>query len=137
MRDEALIHFHYGARISAGLHLAYGGGQAPTLISEAAPYLDARDPGRCVVGFCVCHPQAVSDVLAPPPPGWQDWTFYQWDEWFGRINGVFLVDLLKLRVTQFPLYSCSPNIVPCDLSSLPGRLMPVEEWAGAGAKGKQ
>ena len=128
MRDEALIHFHLGRRISAGLLLPQNGGAAPELLSEAAPWLDPRDPGRCVVGFCAAHPDLVGDVVAPAPPGWDNWRFVEWDDWFGRINGVFLVDLASLKVTQYPLYSCSPHIVPCDLSGLPRRLVPVEEW---------
>lgn len=130
MRDEALIHFHYGRRISAGLVLAANGFQAPDLISEAAPYLSPRDPGRSAVGFCVCHPQAVEDIVGVPPEGWDGWRFQQWDDWFGRINGVFLVDLMQLRVVQYPLYSCAPQVVRCDLSGLPHRLVPVEEWLG-------
>ena len=128
MRDEALIHFHYGRHISAGVHLHSNGGAAPELISEAAPYLDAKVPGRCVVGFCAAHPFAVDDIVNAPPTGWQNWDFKEWDDWFGRINGVFLVDLAQLQVTQFPLYSCSPHIVRCDLAGLPGRLLPVEDW---------
>ena|SRR3569623_1012143 len=128
MRDEALIHFHYGTRISAGLLLAHNGMSAPELISEAAPYLYPRDPGRSAVGFCACHPQAVDDITNAPPKGWETWKFQQWDDWFGRINGVFLVDLQKLQVVQYPLYSCGAQVVRCDLSALPRRLMPVEEW---------
>ena len=127
MRDESLIHFHFGRRISAGLHLAENGGDAPRLISQAAPYLDARDPGRSAVGFCAAHPQAVADIADAPPPGWQDWGFQQWDAWFGRINGVFLVDLERLRVVQWPMYRVSSLAVPVDLSALPRRLVPVEE----------
>lgn len=128
MRDEALIHFHDGKTISAGLHLHANGGAAPALISEAAPYLHPKSPGKCVVGFCAAHPDAVDDIVGPPPAGWQDWGFYQWDHWFGRINGVFLVDLKQLRVVQYPLYQCAGRVVPCDLSGLPGRLTAVEEW---------
>jgi len=128
MRDEALIHFHYGRQISAGLVLAANGGAAPDLISEAAPYLNPRSPGRSVVGFCACHPDMVEDVTAPPPAGWESWRFAEWDDWFGRINGVFLVDLKQLRVVQYPLYSCGSQVVRCDLSALPRRLVPVEEW---------
>jgi hypothetical protein len=128
MRDEALIHFHFGRQISAGLVLGTNGGAAPELISEAAPYLAPRDPGRSAVGFCACHPDMVDDIVAPPPPGWESWRFQQWDDWFGRINGVFLVDLMSLRVMQYPLYSCAPQIVRCDLTALPHRLVPVEEW---------
>jgi hypothetical protein len=128
MRDEALIHFHYGRHISSGVHLLTNGGAAPELISEAAPYLDPKAPGRCVVGFCGAHPFAVDDITNAPPPGWQEWTFREWDDWFGRINGVFLVDLAQLQVTQYPLYSCSPHIVRCDLTGLPGRLTPVADW---------
>jgi hypothetical protein len=62
------------------------------------------------------------------PIGWESWRFQQWDDWFGRINGVFLVDLMSLRVVQYPLYSCAPQVVRCDLSALPHRLVPVEEW---------
>lgn len=130
MRDEALIHFHYGRQISAGLVLAANGSAAPDLISEAAPYLHPRDPGRSVVGFCACHPDMVEDVTAPPPAGWETWRFAEWDNWFGRINGVFLVDLKQLRVVQYPLYSCGSQVVRCDLSALPRRLVPVEEWLG-------
>tara|TARA_R110000868_G_scaffold58025_12_gene179023 strand:- start:4179 stop:4583 length:405 start_codon:yes stop_codon:yes gene_type:complete len=128
MRDEALIHFHYGSRISAGLLLASNGGAAPELISEAAPYYTPRDPGRSAVGFCACHPKMVEDMTGPPPKGWQNWRFQDWDEWFGRINGVFLVDLERLRVVQYPLYSCGSQVVRCDLSAMPHRLVPVEEW---------
>ncbi|WOF73092.1 hypothetical protein QMT40_000718 [Parvibaculaceae bacterium PLY_AMNH_Bact1] len=131
MRDEALIHFHYGRHISAGVHLHTNGGAAPELISEAAPYLDPKVPGRCVVGFCAAHPATVDDVTNAPPPGWETWTFREWDDWFGRINGVFLVDLAQLQVTQYPLYSCSPHIVRCDLSNLPGRLAAVADWLPA------
>ena len=128
MRDESLIHFHYGLRISAGLHLPRNGSAAPELISEAAPWLDPREPGRCVVGFCAAHPDMVGDVTDAPPAGWEKWGFNEWDQWFGRINGVFLVDMKRLRLVQYPLYSCGSQVVPCDLSGLPRRLMPVEEW---------
>jgi len=128
VRDEALIHFFYGRQISAGVHLHTNGGAAPVLISEAAPYLHPKEPGRCVVGFCNAHPSAVDDIVSVPPSDWQNWGFKEWDAWFGRINGVFLVDLAKLIVTQHPLYSCAPHVVRCDLTELPGRLMPVEEW---------
>jgi len=127
MRDEALIHFHYGRKISAGLHIAQDGGAAAALIEIAAPYLDPRDPGRSAVGFCAAHPQSVADITAPPPAGWQAWTFQQWDGWFGRINGVFLVDLRALRVVQWPMYRTSQAHVRCDLSRLPGRLVPIED----------
>lgn len=130
MRDEALIHFHHGSHISAGIVLAANGSAAPDLIGEAAPYLDPRNPGRCVVGFCACHPDMVSDIVGPPPAGWEAWRFAKWDNWFGRINGVFLVDLKQLRVVQYPLYSCGSQVVRCDLSGLPRRLVPVEEWLG-------
>lgn len=132
MRDEALIHFHHGSHISAGIVLATNGGAAPDLIGEAAPYLDPRNPGRCVVGFCACHPDMVGDIVGPPPAGWETWRFAKWDAWFGRINGVFLVDLKQLRVVQYPLYSCGSQVVRCDLSGLPRRLVPVEEWLGRG-----
>ncbi|MDO8289997.1 MAG: hypothetical protein Q7T44_12335 [Parvibaculum sp.] len=128
MRDEALIHFHYGARISAGLLIGHNGGASAELISEAAPYLSPKNPGKSVVGFCACHPDAVDDIVAPPPADWQNWRFQQWDAWFGRINGVFLVDLERLRVVQYPLYSCGSQIVRCDLSGLPRRLVAVEDW---------
>jgi len=128
MRDESLIHFVYGDEISVGVHLSRNGGAAPHLISEAAPYLDAQSPGRSVAGFCACHPDAVGDLVNAPPAGWQDWGFWDWDNWFGRINGVFLADLARLKLTQYPLYSCSPQKVQCDFSGLPGRLVPVEEW---------
>ncbi len=127
MRDEALIHFHYGRKISAGLHIAEDGMHTASMIEEAGPYLDPRNPGRSAVGFCAAHPQAVADITAPPPNGWQDWGFQKWDEWFGRINGVFLVDLERLRVVQWPMYRVSRVIVPCDLSRVPGRLKPVDE----------
>ncbi|NER85332.1 MAG: hypothetical protein F6K42_38720 [Leptolyngbya sp. SIO1D8] len=97
------------------------------LLEMAAPYLDPRDPGRSAVGFCAAHPQSVSDITAAPPKGWEDWKFQQWDEWFGRINGVFLVDLQTLRVVQWPMYRTSRAHVPCDLSNVPGRLVPIEE----------
>jgi hypothetical protein len=128
MRDEALIHFHFGSQISAGLLLGANGGAAPELIGEAAPYLSPREPGRSAVGFCVCHPDAVDDIIAPPPAGWQNWQFQDWDNWFGRINGVFLVDLERLRVVQYPLYSCGSHLVRCDFSGLPRRLVAVEDW---------
>ncbi|MGV8995313.1 MAG: hypothetical protein ACOH12_00015 [Parvibaculaceae bacterium] len=128
MRDEALIHFHYGPKISAGLLIGRGGVASGELISEAAPYLSPKNPGKSVVGFCACHPDAVDDIVAPPPADWQSWRFQQWDDWFGRINGVFLVDLERLRVVQYPLYSCGSQIVRCDLSALPRRLVAVEDW---------
>lgn len=128
MRDEALIHFHHGRQISAGVLLASNGGAAPELISEAAPYLSPRNPGRSVVGFCACHPDMVDDITAPPPADWQNWRFQDWDAWFGRINGVFLVDLERLRVVQYPLYSCGSQIVRCDLTQFPRRLTAVEDW---------
>jgi len=128
MRDEALIHFCVGRRISAGIHLVHQGGAVPTLLSESAPYLDPKNPGKCVVGFCAAHPQAVHDVVNAPPSDWQSWGFTEWDNWFGRINGVFLLDLDRLRLTQYPLYSCAPKVVPCDLTGLPGRLRSVEDW---------
>jgi len=131
MRDEALIHFHYGRQISAGLHLPVNGGAAPTLITEAAPYLNARAPGKCVVGFCAAHPDLVDDIVGVPDPSWTNWGFWDWDNWFGRINGVFLVDLERLQVIQYPLYRCSSVIVPCDLTAIPGRLLAVEDWLGA------
>lgn len=127
MRDESLIHFHFGRKISAGLHLADNGGEAPRLIEQAAPYLDPRDPGRSAVGFCAAHPQAVADIHDAPPAGWETWGFQRWDEWFGRINGVFLVDLERLRVVQWPMYRVSSLAVPVDLSGVPGRLVPIEE----------
>lgn len=130
MRDEALIHFCVGHRISAGLHLVHNGGAVPALLNESAPYLDPKNPGKCVVGFCAAHPQAIHDVINAPPSTWPSWGFAEWDDWFGRINGVFLLDLDKLRLTQYPLYSCAPTVVPCDLTGLPGRLRPVEEWIG-------
>ncbi|MES1989723.1 MAG: hypothetical protein V4441_02080 [Pseudomonadota bacterium] len=128
MRDEALIHFHYGRQMSAGLLIGHNGGASAELISEAAPYLSPKNPGKSVVGFCACHPDAVDDIVAPPPDDWPSWRFQQWDSWFGRINGVFLVDLERLRLVQYPLYSCSPQIVRCDLSALPRRLVAVEDW---------
>ena len=131
MRAEALIHFPYGRHISSGGHLRTNGGAAPELISEEAPYLDPNAPGRWVVGLCAAHPSAVDDITNAPPAGWETWTFREWDDWFGRINGVFLVDLAQLQVTQYPLYSCSPHIVRCDLSNLPGRLVPVADWLPA------
>lgn len=97
------------------------------MIERAAPYLDPRDPGRCVVGFCAAQAQAVADITNAPPPGWQDWGFQDWDAWFGRINGVFLVDLERLRVMQWPMYRVSPLTVPVDLSAMPRRLVSVEE----------
>lgn len=127
MRDEALIHFHYGRHISAGLHLSEHGGAAAELVSDAAAHLDPKSPGRSVAGFCAVHPGLVADIVNAPPKGWENWQFKEWDAWFGRINGVFLVDLAHLKVTQYPLYSCSPAIVPCDLTALPGRLRPVAE----------
>ncbi len=127
MRDEALIHFHFGRKISAGLHIAEDGGSVPALIERAAAYLDPRDPGRSAVGFCAAHPQAVADITTPPPKGWENWAFQQWDDWFGRINGVFLVDLQRLKVVQWPMYRVSMAHVPCDLSGVPRRLVPIED----------
>ena len=126
MRDESLLHFHHGDTISVGVHLAPHGSLAPKLIADAVPYLDKEHPGRSVVGFCARHASEIADLTAPPPGEWVRWQFAEWDAWFGRINGVFLVDLARLRVVQYPLYACAPQAVACDFSALPGRLAPVE-----------
>lgn len=128
MRDEALLHFHLGSAISVGVHIGHDGAKTPALVSEAASYLDPGHPGRSAVGFCASHPNMIVDLTPPPPKGWQDWQFWDWDNWFGRINGVFLVDLEKLQITQYPLYSCASQTVPCDFSRLPRRLVPVANW---------
>ena len=122
MRDEALIHFHRGSQISPGIHLRQHGGAVAALLASAAPRLDPNSPGRSVAGFCASFFDLIGDLRPAPPEGWQNWDFARWDDWFGRINGTFLVDLEKLRVVQFPMYQTHGRIVQCDLSDMPGRL---------------
>lgn len=122
MRDEALIHFHRGSDISAGIHLGQHGGAVPALLASAAPRLDPQSPGKSVAGFCASFFDLIEDIRPAPPADWQGWTFAHWDDWFGRINGTFLVDLEKFRVVQFPMYQTHGRIVQCDLSDMPGRL---------------
>ncbi|MEG9862083.1 MAG: hypothetical protein V6Z81_06225 [Parvularculales bacterium] len=126
MRDEALVHFHYGRLISAGVHFGSRGMDTPQLLSEAAPWLDPRDPGKCVVGLCCAHAGLIENICNAPPASWQSWMFRQWDDWFGRINGVFLLDLETLRLIQHPMYRCDGTIVPCDLSAMPRRLQALD-----------
>ena len=128
MRDESLIHFHLGKWISVGVHIRNDGVETTELLRDAAPYLDARHPGRCVAGFCAAHAPFVENIGDAPPVGWQAWRFQEWDDWFGRINGVFLVDLERLRVVQYPMYACGGQVVPCELVAIPGRIAAVEDW---------
>ncbi len=125
MRDEALVHFHLRGEIAPGLHLRLQGAQVADLLSEAAGWLDRRSPGRCVAGFCALHAHLVENITPPPPAGWQYWHFADWDNWFGRLHGVFLVDMDNLRLRQYPLWSCGSAEVPCDFSRLRGRLAAV------------
>ncbi len=122
MRDEALVHFHRGADISAGIHLNKYGGTVPALLASAAPRLDRNSPGKSVAGFCASFFDLIEDIRPAPTSDWPQWRFTQWDDWFGRINGTYLVDLEKLRVVQFPMYQTHGRIVQCDLSDMPGRL---------------
>lgn len=126
MRNDALIHFHKGARISPGLWIETQGHRVPELLSVAAPRLDSASPGRSAAGFCAYFFDLVGDMVAPPPEGWQTWGFFEWDQWFGRVHGTFLVDLDALTVTQYPIYRVSPAKVTCDLSAVPGRLRLVD-----------
>ena len=125
MRDESLIHFHYNRKISAGIHLSRSGFESLRLIESATPFFDREAPGRCVAGFCAVHAHLVEDILPPPPPQWPQWRFADWDAWFGRINGVFLVDLQALRITHYPMYRSAPATPRIDFSKLPGRLKEV------------
>jgi len=127
MRDEALIHFHYGQSISVGIHLQSGGSKAVALIDEAMPFFDSRSPGRCVAGFCAKHAHLVEDILSPPPIHWQSWRFIEWDQWFGRLHGVFLVDMANFNIKHYPLYRSSPIMRKGDFSRLPRRLYAVGE----------
>ena len=122
MRDEALIHFHRGSDISAGIHIGEQGGKVPALLTSAAPRLDPLRPGKSVAGFCASFFDLVHDIRSAPPPGWQKWGFADWDDWFGRINGTFLVDLNKFQVVQYPMYQTHGRLVQCDLSDIPGRI---------------
>ena len=125
MRDEALIHFFYGRKISAGVHLGRSGFEAIRLLESAMPFFDRENPGRCVAGFCAVHAHLVEDILSPPPPDWRDWRFADWDQWFGRINGVFLVDMKALKITHYPMYRSAPVMPQIDFSKLPGRIKEV------------
>ncbi len=75
-----------------------------------------------MAGFCACFFDLIEDVRTAPPQGWENWTFAQWDDWFGRINGTYLVDLERFRVIQYPMYQTHGRLVKCDLSDMPGRL---------------
>ena len=122
MRDEALIHFFRGDDISAGIHLAEHGGRVPDLLASASPRLDPQKPGKSVAGFCASFFDLVYDIRSAPSAGWQEWGFAEWDNWFGRINGTFLVDLEQLQVVQYPMYQARGRIVQCDLIGIPGRI---------------
>jgi hypothetical protein len=126
MRDEALLHFHQADEISPGVHIRSLGGRTPHFLSVAAPRLDRASPGKSAAGFCATFFDLVADLKPPPPPGWRQWGFADWDNWFGRINGVFLVNLTDLSVVQFPMFQTYGREVPCDFSALPGRLSIVE-----------
>ena len=126
MRNEAMIHFHKGTRISPGVHLRRDGHRVPDLLSQAAARLDSQSPGRSAAGFCAYYFDLIEDLVPPPPRDWPAWRFFEWDQWFGRVNGTFLVDLDRLSVTQFPIYRVSPADVVCDLSGIPGRLRLVD-----------
>jgi len=125
MRDEALLYFYLGRDISPGIHLSQNGMDAPKLLTAASPRFERHSPGKCVAGFCATFLDLVEDLWPAPPDGWQNWTYVEWDTWFGRINGTYLVNLETLKVTQFPMYRTYGNDVPCDLSGVPGRLQIV------------
>ncbi len=124
-RDEALIHFHYEGKISAGVELTHGGFQATKLIEEALPLCDRYSPNRSLAAFCAAHLHLVEDIIPAPPKEWQKWRFIEWDAWFGRLNGVFLVDMKQLQIKHYPMYRSSPVIRPSDFSQLPNRLAVV------------
>ncbi len=125
MRDEALIHFHTGQKISVGVALAQGGFNAVEFIQEAMNLYDKKNPNRCAAAFCACHLHLIDDMYPAPSADWQSWRFQEWDSWFGRLNGVFLVDMKKLQVQHFPMYRSSPVMRPSDFSALPNRLEAV------------
>lgn len=125
MRDEALIHFHFEQKISVGVELTKQGFEAIKLIEQAMPFYDRQSPNRCVAAFCATHLHLVEDIIPAPPKDWQEWRFSEWDQWFGRINGVFLVDMQLLKVKHYPMYRSSPVIRPSDFSQLPNRLVAV------------
>jgi hypothetical protein len=122
MRDEALIHFHYEQKISVGIELSHSGFEATNLIEKAMHLYDRTQPNRCVAAFCATHLHLVEDIVPAPPRDWQSWRFSQWDQWFGRINGVFLVDMKLLKVAHYPMYRSSPVVRQSDFSKLPKRL---------------
>lgn len=125
MRDEALIHFVRDAAISPGVYLAQRGHETPLFLSIAAARFDSLSPGRSAAGLCAAVPDLVSDLYPPPPHDWPRWGFFEWDMWFGRTNGTFLVDLKARAVTQFPIHRVSPRLVSeCDLSRMPGGIIP-------------
>lgn len=125
MRDEALIHFHYQRKISVGVELSYHGFKAIKLIEEAMSFFDRTHPNRCAAGFIATHSHLVEDIIPAPPKDWQSWRTIEWDQWFGRINGVFLVDMELLKIKHYPMYRSSPIIRPSDFSQLPNRLAAV------------
>ncbi len=131
MRDEALIHFHDDQNISAGVHLGRSGFDTLRLIESAMPFFERARLGRCVAGFCAVHAHLVEDITAPPPPQWPQWRFMEWDAWFGRINGVFLVNMQRLKITHYPMYRSAPATPQIDFSKLPGRLKEVGAHHGA------
>ena len=125
MRDQALIHFHYGQKISVGIELARQGFNAVKLVEEAMSAYDRQSPNRCVAAFCTLHLHLVEELTPAPPKTWQDWRFIEWDQWFGRLNGVFLVDMTLLKIKHYPMYRSSPVMRPSDFSKLPNRLAAV------------
>ena len=125
MRDEALIHFHRDRAISCGIHLRRGGLEAVALIEKAMPFFDTSSPGRCVAGFCAVHAHLVEDITPPPPADWPHWRFIEWDQWFGRLHGVLLVDMAGFAIKHYPMYRSSPVMRRGDFSQLPGRLYAV------------
>lgn len=125
--DRALIHFTLGREISVGIYLEQMGYYTPDLLHKAAPRLDPASPGRCVVGFCAVHQPLVTDLVAPPPVGWDGWGFEEWDAYFGWNNGTYLVDLPQMAVRQYHPVSIHRRgrTVRCDLSRTPRPLRVV------------
>ena len=124
MPDRALIHFATEHRISVGIYLENYGLYVPDLLRDAAPMFDPFSPGRCVSGFCSAHHSIVTDLLPPPPEGWKEWGFPEWDRHFGWNNGTYIIDLPYMRVRQYHPISVHRRgrEVNCDLSRTPPAL---------------
>ena len=131
MRNESLIHFHYEQNISVGIHLRYHGDETIELIERATHFLDQKYPGRCVAGFCAMHNHLIETITKPPPEDWHLWRQIEWDQWFGRLHGVFLVDMKYLQIAHYPLYRSAPITRKADFSALEGRLRLVDGYGTA------